>query len=145
MLVLLAFASPRKNITGFWYFRINSSRVIFRFASASRNSHSFPLVGRYRAMWMAGGAFGSDTTMGRKEEHSGLCMVTYGSRAVFHMTMVPPLALGLLSGRSMSYKSSELSEEEYSPLKYVMEESKSHWYNWGSAKKIRAVLGYEFL
>ena len=75
---------------------------------------------------MAGGVFGSDTTMGRKEEHSGLCMLTYGSRTFFHIIMVPPFALGLLRGRSKSYKSSELSEEENSPLKCVMEERRSH-------------------
>ena len=122
----LEFASPRRKITGFLYFKSSSSSVLRSLASSAIYWESWPAVGRYIPMWMLTLQLGSSRIIGRKEDVSVMYVEMKGSKELFHITRVPPFALDDIRGSSGLCRSSEFREAQYSPLKYSIWFNKSH-------------------
>ena len=79
---------------------------------------------------------GSSRTIGKMLVEDTFITVMKASKDLFQRVSVPPCALDLVRGRSGSNKSSELSEQQYSESRRVMEIFKSHWKSHGSDKNI---------
>ena len=90
-------------------------------------------------MWMEVTNPGTERTNGRKlEERPLVTIVTYWSRFFFHSAIVPPFARYLRRGSSASRRSSEWSEQEYSPLNRFIAWGRSDWYSKGSLRNTKS-------
>ena len=77
---------------------------------------------------------------GRNAGQEAGITVIYGSSSILHMTIVPPCAVDLASGSPGSNRSEEFREYKYMPEKLCISWLRSHWYRFGSLRKIRSGL-----